>query len=83
VNVTAVTIAESCEQPALLARDVSWLWRTAYNCAIQACSDWEDREDQISDIFDAARRVSDFLIDVFLGLITLRSFLNSTLYMQL
>ncbi|KIK46084.1 hypothetical protein CY34DRAFT_22194 [Suillus luteus UH-Slu-Lm8-n1] len=53
----AVTIAESCEQPAMLARDVSWLWRTAYNCAIQACSDWEDREDQISDIFDAARRL--------------------------
>ncbi|KAG2036233.1 meiosis protein SPO22/ZIP4 like-domain-containing protein [Suillus americanus] len=53
----AVTVAESCEQPAILARDVSWLWRTAYNCAIQACSDWEDREDQISDIFDAARRL--------------------------
>ncbi|KAG2053918.1 SPO22-domain-containing protein [Suillus hirtellus] len=53
----AVTITESCEQPAMLSRDVSWLWRTAYNCAIQACSDWEDREDQISDIFDAARRL--------------------------
>ncbi|KAG1775142.1 meiosis protein SPO22/ZIP4 like-domain-containing protein [Suillus placidus] len=53
----AATVAESCEQPAMLARDVSWLWRTAYNCAIQACSDWEDREDQISDIFDAARRL--------------------------
>ncbi|KAG1809768.1 uncharacterized protein HD556DRAFT_1223242, partial [Suillus plorans] len=53
----AVTIAESCEQPAMLSRDVSWLWRTAYNCAIQACSDWENREDQISDIFDAARRL--------------------------
>ncbi|KAG2072988.1 SPO22-domain-containing protein [Suillus decipiens] len=53
----AVTVAETCEQPAMLARDISWLWRTAYNCAIQACSDWEDREDQISDIFDAARRL--------------------------
>lgn len=53
----AVTVAESCEQPAMLSRDVSWLWRTAYNCAIQACSDWEAREDQISDIFDAARRL--------------------------
>ncbi|KAG2135130.1 meiosis protein SPO22/ZIP4 like-domain-containing protein [Suillus clintonianus] len=56
VDVAAVTVAESCEQPAMLVRDVSWLWRTAYNCAIQACSDWEDRENQISDIFDAARR---------------------------
>ncbi|KAG2129719.1 meiosis protein SPO22/ZIP4 like-domain-containing protein, partial [Suillus bovinus] len=55
--VAAVTVAESCEQPAILTRDISWLWRTAYNCAIQACSDWEDREDQISDIFDAARRL--------------------------
>ncbi|KAG1908825.1 uncharacterized protein F5891DRAFT_1180389 [Suillus fuscotomentosus] len=63
----AVTVAESCEQPAMLSRDVSWLWRTAYNCAIQACSDWEDREDQISDIFDAARRVSDFLTTILPG----------------
>lgn len=58
----AVTVAETCEQPAMLARDISWLWRTAYNCAIQACSDWEDREDQISDIFDAARRLLELYI---------------------
>ncbi|KAG1741872.1 meiosis protein SPO22/ZIP4 like-domain-containing protein, partial [Suillus paluster] len=57
VHVVAVTVVESCEQPAMIVRDISWLWRTAYNCAIQACSDWEDREDQISDIFDAARRL--------------------------
>ncbi|KAG1746972.1 meiosis protein SPO22/ZIP4 like-domain-containing protein [Suillus lakei] len=62
MNVAAVTVAESCEQPAMLVRDISWLWRTAYNCAIQACSDWEDREDQISDIFDAARRLLELYI---------------------
>lgn len=58
----AVTVAESSETPAMIVRDISWLWRSAYNCAIQACSDWEDREGQISDIFDAARLVSHFLI---------------------
>ncbi|KAG0701956.1 meiosis protein SPO22/ZIP4 like-domain-containing protein [Suillus ampliporus] len=58
----AVTVVESCEQPAIIVRDISWLWRTAYNYAIQACSDWEDREDQLSDIFDAARRLLELYI---------------------
>ncbi|OJA21094.1 hypothetical protein AZE42_07730 [Rhizopogon vesiculosus] len=58
----AVTVAESSETPAMIIRDISWLWRSAYNCAIQACSDWEDREGQISDIFDAARLLLEFYI---------------------
>jgi len=64
LNTTAVTVAETCETPVMIVRDVSWLWRSAYNCAIQACSEWEDREGQISDIFDAARRVSGFFRNI-------------------
>ncbi|KAH8111444.1 meiosis protein SPO22/ZIP4 like-domain-containing protein [Phellopilus nigrolimitatus] len=35
-----------------IAKDVSWLWRTAYNAAVQGCSDWEHAESQIADLFD-------------------------------
>lgn len=41
----------------LISKDVSWLWRTAYNCAIQGCSEWEHCEKQISDLFDLAKDV--------------------------
>ncbi|KAJ8589076.1 SPO22-domain-containing protein [Rhizopogon salebrosus TDB-379] len=58
----AVTVAECCETPAMIVRDISWLWRSAYNCAIQACLEWEDREGQISDIFDAARQLLELYI---------------------
>jgi hypothetical protein len=37
--------------------DLSWLWRTTHNCAIQGCLDWEDAEDLISDLFDISREV--------------------------
>ncbi|KAK0475156.1 hypothetical protein IW261DRAFT_1595606 [Armillaria novae-zelandiae] len=38
----------------LIRKDVSWLWRTAFNCAVQGCSEWEC-EERISDLFDIAR----------------------------
>ena len=41
----------------IIAKDVSWLWRTAYNCAIQGCSDWENQEDAVATLFDVAREV--------------------------
>ena len=41
----------------LIMKDVSWLWRTAYNCAIQGCSEWEDCEEQIWTLFNIARDV--------------------------
>ncbi|KAK0446558.1 uncharacterized protein EV420DRAFT_1313772 [Desarmillaria tabescens] len=41
----------------LISKDVSWLWRTAFNCAVQGCSEWEGSgcEERISDLFDIAR----------------------------
>ncbi|KAL0578367.1 sporulation-specific protein 22 [Marasmius crinis-equi] len=52
-----VLVDSACEQKsiALIIKDVSWLWRTAYNCAVQGCSEWEGHQDQICDLFDVAR----------------------------
>ncbi|KAL4254899.1 Sporulation-specific protein 22/ZIP4 [Abortiporus biennis] len=41
----------------LVSKDISWLWRTAYNCAVQGCSEWESSEESASDLFDIARRL--------------------------
>lgn len=38
-------------------KDLSWLWRTAYNVAVQGCADWEDSEDSLSELFDLSRVV--------------------------
>ncbi|KAI0665334.1 meiosis protein SPO22/ZIP4 like-domain-containing protein [Trametes maxima] len=38
-------------------KDVSWLWRTAYNTAVQGCTEWENQEDSISDLFDVTRQI--------------------------
>ncbi|KAK0506685.1 hypothetical protein EDD18DRAFT_1059774, partial [Armillaria luteobubalina] len=45
----------------LITKDISWLWRTAFNCAVQGCSEWEGSgcEERISDLFDIARDVSN------------------------
>jgi len=56
---TAKKLAETASERnevSLVAKDLSWLWRTAYNCAVQGCSDW-DSEDLISDLFDISREV--------------------------
>jgi len=39
----------------MASKDISWLWRTAYNCAVQGCTDWEDMDEAVSDLFDVAR----------------------------
>ena len=41
----------------LVKKDVSWLWRTAYNCAIQGCSEWKDAEAQATELFEISREV--------------------------
>ncbi|KAG2023937.1 hypothetical protein CC2G_001538 [Coprinopsis cinerea AmutBmut pab1-1] len=43
----------------LIQKDISWLWRTAYNCAVQGCSEWEGCGEQISELFDMARILLD------------------------
>jgi hypothetical protein len=49
--------AAGSNEVSLVAKDLSWLWRTAYNCAIQGCSEWEHSEEQISELFDISREV--------------------------
>ncbi|PSR82972.1 hypothetical protein PHLCEN_2v5942 [Hermanssonia centrifuga] len=58
--VTAKTLIESfhaTKRSTIIAKDVSWLWRTAYNCAVQGCAEWENSEEAVSDLFDIARNV--------------------------
>ncbi|KAI0935752.1 hypothetical protein AcV5_004080 [Taiwanofungus camphoratus] len=55
---TARTLLLGARQDvAVTSRDISWLWRTAYNCAIQGCSEWENSEERIADLFDVARQL--------------------------
>lgn len=55
---TLVANALSEQKVGVVMKDLSWLWRTAYNCAIQGCTDWENAEDQVTDLFDIAREVN-------------------------
>ncbi|KAJ6505845.1 meiosis protein SPO22/ZIP4 like-domain-containing protein [Mycena vitilis] len=55
---TAKILAEAASAQraiALIIKDVSWLWRTAYNCAVQGCAEWEQSELRISQLFEVAR----------------------------
>ncbi|KAL5518460.1 SPO22 [Sanghuangporus vaninii] len=47
-----VNTAVTGKNAPLIAKDVSWLWRTAYNIALQGCSEWRDAEIQIGEIFE-------------------------------
>ncbi|KAG9314764.1 meiosis protein SPO22/ZIP4 like-domain-containing protein [Chiua virens] len=60
----AKTLVESLshENATMVIRDISWLWRTAYNSAIDGCSNWEDLGQQISEAFDAARELLELYI---------------------
>ncbi|KAK7047207.1 sporulation-specific protein 22 [Paramarasmius palmivorus] len=52
-----VLVDSACEQKAtaLIIKDISWLWRTAYNSAVQGCSEWEGYQDQICSLFEVSR----------------------------
>ncbi|CCL98934.1 uncharacterized protein FIBRA_00941 [Fibroporia radiculosa] len=57
---TALKIIEGLDaqqKVTMVSRDISWLWRTAYNCAIQGCTEWMELEANISDLFDIARQL--------------------------
>lgn len=41
----------------LISKDLSWLWRTAYNCAVQGCYEWDSTSEQITELFNIAREV--------------------------
>ncbi|KAI0344026.1 hypothetical protein BDW22DRAFT_1412644 [Trametopsis cervina] len=40
----------------MISKDLSWLWRTAYNCAVQGCMDWGN-EEAVSSLFDISREL--------------------------
>lgn len=56
---TAQTICESAlkkKELPIIAKELSWLWRTAYNIAVQGCTDWDPGfEEQLADLFDLSR----------------------------
>ncbi|KAJ7487188.1 hypothetical protein B0H11DRAFT_1658558, partial [Mycena galericulata] len=62
---------------ALIIKDVSWLYRTAYNCAVQGYTEWERCEERISQLFEVTRDVTtcceaspvDVVADLYLHLI--------------
>lgn len=41
----------------IVIKDVSWLWRTAYNCAAQGCTEWDNAEERVPPLFDVSREV--------------------------
>jgi hypothetical protein len=54
-------VGEAAAQKAtsLIMKDVAWLWRSAYNLAVQGCAEWEEASyDQIAGLFDVASDVS-------------------------
>ncbi|KAI5992509.1 hypothetical protein EDD15DRAFT_2197080 [Pisolithus albus] len=61
---SAKTLVETvaCENVALVIRDLSWLWRTAYNCAIDGCSNWDNHGEEVSSAFDIARQLLELYI---------------------
>ncbi|KIJ58775.1 hypothetical protein HYDPIDRAFT_102026, partial [Hydnomerulius pinastri MD-312] len=60
----AKTLVETVarENAALVIRDLSWLWRTAYNCAIEGCSSWDNHREQVSGAFDIARELLELYV---------------------
>lgn len=55
---TCVFEAQKVNGVAVITKDISWLWRTAYNTAVQGCAEWENSEGQVADLFEAAYDVS-------------------------
>ncbi|KAJ7030194.1 meiosis protein SPO22/ZIP4 like-domain-containing protein [Mycena alexandri] len=56
-HIAKILAEAACAQKAiaLIIKDVSWLWRTAYNCAVQGCAEWERNEERIALLFEVAR----------------------------
>ncbi|KAJ1310787.1 hypothetical protein OPQ81_009307 [Rhizoctonia solani] len=50
-------VMASRDKVAIIAKDLSWLWRTAYNAAVAGCQQWEDLV--VAEIFDLARKLME------------------------
>ncbi|KAG8763910.1 hypothetical protein FRC11_009432 [Ceratobasidium sp. 423] len=52
-----VNVMASRDNLAVIAKDLSWLWRTAYNAAVTGCQDWEELV--VAEIFDLSRELME------------------------
>lgn len=50
--------AASQNEIPMIAKDVAWLWRTAYNTGMQGCEEWPAHGEEIARLFEIAARVS-------------------------
>ncbi|KAI0697156.1 hypothetical protein BC835DRAFT_1413864 [Cytidiella melzeri] len=53
---TMITDFQERKAIMVIAKDISWLWRTAYNCAVQGCTEWGD-EEAVSHLFGVSREL--------------------------
>ncbi|EIN13175.1 hypothetical protein PUNSTDRAFT_139817 [Punctularia strigosozonata HHB-11173 SS5] len=57
---TALRLVEETREKegiAAIAKEVSWLWRTAYNCAVEGCSERPEYGNSVPELFDFARQL--------------------------
>ncbi|CUA77764.1 hypothetical protein RSOLAG22IIIB_06771 [Rhizoctonia solani] len=52
-----INVMASRDNLAIIAKDLSWLWRTAYNAAVAGCQDWDELV--VAEIFDLARELME------------------------
>ncbi|KZP32796.1 SPO22-domain-containing protein [Athelia psychrophila] len=58
--------AVTVQKASLVIKDISWLWRTAYNTAVQGCSEWESSETLVTDLFQIAAELITVYCDAVL-----------------
>ncbi|KAI0248099.1 hypothetical protein BJV78DRAFT_1132012, partial [Lactifluus subvellereus] len=63
---TAIALVDAaCKEKrvSLVIKDVSWLWRTAYNCAAQGCAEWDNAEERVPPLFDMSRELLETYLE--------------------
>ncbi|KAI0063230.1 hypothetical protein BV25DRAFT_1899548 [Artomyces pyxidatus] len=51
------------KRASMVMKDISWLWRTAYNCAAQGCTEWENAEVRVPALFEVSRELLETYFD--------------------
>ncbi|KAF8330322.1 uncharacterized protein EI90DRAFT_3154952 [Cantharellus anzutake] len=59
---TLVLAAISKKDEAMIVKDLSWLWRTAYNCAIDVSTEWSS--EIVAQLFDISREFLELFRNV-------------------
>ncbi|CAE7228948.1 unnamed protein product [Rhizoctonia solani] len=52
-----INVIASRNNLTIIAKDLSWLWRTAYNAAVAGCQDWDELA--VAETFDLARELME------------------------